>query len=65
MSDFSSCPGCGHKPYGGLSVSHMEIFQCRDCSHDYCHKCPGSNGGRQCPKCQSTSYKTIGKCYAK
>lgn len=64
MSDYSICPRCGHKPYG-LTVSHMDIFCCGECHTEYCHKCNGSNGGRQCPKCRSTKYKIVGKCYAK
>jgi hypothetical protein len=64
MSDYSRCPSCDHKPEG-ISVSHMDIFQCGKCGQKYCHKCHGSNGGRQCPECSSTSYRIVGTCYAK
>ncbi|WP_297112771.1 hypothetical protein [Tessaracoccus sp.] len=43
----------------------MDIFCCGECHTEYCHKCSGSNGGRQCPKCRSTKNKTVGKCYVK
>ncbi len=64
MSDYHRCPNCGHKP-DSWGASHMEIYRCDDCGTEFCHRCPGSNGGRECPRCRSRRFRTNGKCYAK
>ena len=34
---YDSCPACGHKPQGSLSVSYMPIHNCKNCGHEFCH----------------------------
>jgi len=62
MADYHSCPNCGSKPSAWLA-SHMEVYQCDSCRTEFCHRCPGSNGGRECPRCGSTRYRTVGRVY--
>jgi predicted Zn-ribbon and HTH transcriptional regulator len=62
---YDSCPACGHKPQESLSVSYMPIHRCKNCGHEFCHQCPGSNNGRKCPECGSTSLETAGRVNAK
>ena len=64
MSDRYKCPNCDTVP-GGFGVSHADLKRCNDCQTEFCHKCPGSNDGRCCPKCRSSSFSTVGKIWAK
>lgn len=62
MSDYQRCPNCGHKP-DSWGASHMDVYQCDICRTTFCHRCPGSNGGRECPRCSSTRYRVVGRVY--
>lgn len=62
MSDYYSCPNCGQKP-GNWSASHMDVYQCDNCYTEFCHRCPGSNGARECPRCHSGHYRVVGRVY--
>ncbi|RKZ90999.1 MAG: hypothetical protein DRR19_08460 [Candidatus Parabeggiatoa sp. nov. 1] len=61
MSDFSSCPSCGHTPYQGLMGGWFKVYKCNACGGLFCHECKGSNNGSKCPKCGSTNKSTAGK----
>ena len=59
---YSACPGCGfNKKATALSGAYFNVYRCSKCGREYCYQCNGSNGGRKCPKCGSTSRQTIGK----
>ncbi|MBX7235215.1 MAG: zf-TFIIB domain-containing protein [Caldilineales bacterium] len=62
MSTYQSCPNCGSKPEG-WGASHMEVYQCDNCHTSFCWRCPGSNGGRACPRCGSSRYRVVGRVY--
>jgi hypothetical protein len=61
MSDFSSCPGCGARASQSVFGGSFRVFQCSHCLRYYCHKCPGSNDARNCPKCGSKDAVEKGK----
>jgi hypothetical protein len=65
MTEFPCCPNCYSKPSGGLfGGSHFYVQQCDRCGMKYCHRCSGSNGGRECPNCGCSDYRNIAIVYA-
>jgi len=66
MITYLECPRCDHTP-SGLAVHYMDIYECDDddCGVKFCHACPGSNGGRECPECGSEEMTVIGQAYEK
>ncbi len=62
MADYHRCPTCGSKP-DSWGASHMDVYQCNQCYAQFCWRCPGSNGGRECPHCHSTQSRTVGRIY--
>lgn len=57
-----SCPNCGRdKNDIGWSAAYFDVYECRNCGQKYCHACPGSNGARYCPNCQSKERDTYGR----
>ena len=64
MSDYTSCPRCGHKAENAISSNHFDVFKCGKCGEKYCYKCHGSDGGHRCPECGSHDRTHVGKVYA-
>jgi len=62
MADYHRCPNCGSKP-DSWGASHMEVYQCDSCRTVFCWRCPGSNGGRECPRCHSAQSRVVGRVY--
>jgi len=62
MADYQHCPNCGSKP-DSWGASHMDVYQCIRCYAQFCWRCPGSNGGRECPRCHSTESRVVGRIY--
>ncbi len=62
MSDFSSCPSCGHRPYEGVMGGWFHVYKCRSCGRTFCCHCQGSNNGAQCPNCKSRDKSIVGQC---
>jgi DNA-directed RNA polymerase subunit RPC12/RpoP len=56
MTKYSACPNCGRKATWG----RVPIYECSRCGKRFCYECPGSNGARRCPKCQSESKRHVG-----
>ncbi len=60
----SACPSCGfNKKSSALSGAYFNVYRCNKCGARFCYECRGSNGGRKCPKCASTSKQTTAKVY--
>ena len=57
---YKRCPNCGHVP-SGWSVSHMNVYRCKECRTEYCHEC--AEYGKKCPKCGSERRDTVGEVY--
>jgi len=57
------CPSCGYKGTSGFSSNHFFVYTCSGCGKKYCFKCGGSNDGRKCPDCASTSRSNQEKVY--
>lgn len=57
------CPNCRSSADDiGMFSSHFEIYECGKCEERYCHRCDGSNNGRQCPHCGNDGYpSTVGR----
>ena len=59
-----ACPRCGfNKKASLLSGSHFSIYRCDSCKTRFCYECRGSNGGRKCPDCGSTSKQSVDTVY--
>jgi RNA polymerase subunit RPABC4/transcription elongation factor Spt4 len=58
----SHCPGCASAESDiGWAGSYFDVYECAGCRHRYCHKCRGSNNGRQCPSCGNDESSTYGR----
>ncbi len=58
----SVCPGCDADKHDiSWAAAYFDVYKCKDCGEEYCHKCRGSNGARYCPACKSTSRDTYGR----
>lgn len=56
------CPGCkSTKDDIGIFGAYFDVYQCKNCSHCFCYKCRGSNGGRMCPECHSDDFGDFGR----
>ena len=56
------CPGCGADE-GSISWSaaYFDVYECKDCDREFCYKCRGTNGGRHCPKCEGTNFRSVAR----
>ena len=58
------CPSCGFNKQSGLFTgSHFYVYKCDKCYKLFCYECEGSNGGRHCPDCDSTSFSKYDTVY--
>lgn len=56
------CPNCGSDKHDiSVFAAYFDVYECSDCGENYCHKCHGSNGGRQCPRCGSKHKSAYGR----
>lgn len=61
-SYISQCPNCGsNKNDISWLAAYFDVYECQRCNQKFCYHCPGSNGGRECPHCGSTDYRTYGR----
>jgi DNA-directed RNA polymerase subunit RPC12/RpoP len=58
-----ACPSCG-KTVTDPTAAFFPVYRCEDCGREYCHKCSGSNGARQCPDCGSKKRREVNRVYA-
>ena len=57
-----SCPGChSTKDDIGDFGAYFEVYECDQCSHQFCFHCHSSNNGHKCPKCGSSDFSTVGR----
>jgi hypothetical protein len=56
--NLSKCPECRAVANSGSS---FRVFECRDCATRYCYLCPGTGGGKRCPRCGCSGYREAGR----
>lgn len=58
---YNSCPGCNYKPT--MAGTHVKIWACGKCDHEFCYKCPGSDNDKKCPKCGHEGKRHVADVY--
>lgn len=58
---YDRCPSCGANDENiAAFATCFEIFECDKRDRRFCFKCPGSNGGRDCPDCDTDDPSVVG-----
>lgn len=60
-NNYQSCPNCGFQPgYSAIGREQWPLYRCDDCGKKFCSKCPGTNGGAECPRDGEHNFSEFG-----